>query len=149
MEKTKQLASQFIQVSPLMIRTVKTEIRAAADGRLTHAQYRILANINRGTNTTVGQIAIDHGVSQPSMSKMVDLLVKKGLIIRSAFSSDRRQIVLRLSSKGLALFTDLRSTAAESLSVKIDQLSKSEQQDLKKSLDHLESLLQKIHKGKI
>lgn len=148
MEKTKKLATQFIQIAPWMIRTVKAEIRASADGRLTHAQFRILSTIFRGHNT-VGQIAIEHGVSQPSMSKMVESLVKKSLIQRKASITDRRQISLQLSAKGLKLFTDLKDTAAESLTVKIKKLSKDQQKDLGQTLDHLQSLLQELHKDSV
>lgn len=148
MEKTKKLSTQFIHIAPLMIRAVKAEIRSAADGRLTHAQFRILSTIFRGHNT-VGQIAIEHGVSQPSMSKMADSLVKKGLIQRTASTTDRRQMSLQLSAKGLKLFTDLKDTAAESLSNKIKKLSKDQQKDLSQTLDHLQSLLQEIHKDSV
>ncbi|MBC7466473.1 MAG: MarR family transcriptional regulator [Bdellovibrio sp.] len=148
MDYIKRLSTQFIQIAPQMIRTVKSEIRAAADGRLTHAQFRILATIYRGQNT-VGQIATEHGVSQPSMSKMVESLVKKSLVQRTASKTDRRQVSLQLSAKGLKLFTDLKDKAADSLTIKIKKLSKDQQKDLAQALDHLQSLLQELHKDSV
>ncbi|MFZ3231484.1 MAG: MarR family transcriptional regulator [Pseudobdellovibrio sp.] len=145
MEKNKLIAMHFIRIAPSMIRAVKAEIQIAADGQITHPQYRILASIDRG-NFTVSQIAIDHGVSQPAMSKMVDLLVKKGLIKRSYVSKDRRQIDLKLSAKGLVLFKELKNKAAKNLAKKIKVISKKEQNSLNKSLDQLETFLMKIKK---
>jgi len=147
MENSKQLATRFIQLAPLMIRAVKAEIREVADGRITHAQYRILSNIVRG-NTTVGKIATDQGVSQPSMSKMVEALVQKGLVQRTASVTDRRQISLKLSAKGAKLFEDLKEAAAKNFSQKLKKLSTKQQTDLEKALDLIDPILQKIHEGK-
>jgi len=140
MKKHVELAAQFIELAPLMIRTVKGEIQAVSKGRLTHPQYRILANINRGVNT-VSQIALNQGVSQPAMSKMVNMMVDRGLIERSSQSEDRRQIILKMSPKGLSLFRDLKAKAAQNFSVKLEKLSASERDHLAHALAELGTIL--------
>ena len=146
MYKSSDLASQFIELAPLMIRKVKAEIRLAAQGRITHPQFRILANINRGSNT-VSQIALDHGVSQPGMSKMVDVLVVKGFIKRTVQAKDRRQVVLKLSTKGLSLFKGLKKEAAENLGLKLKQLPPLEQKYLAEALLHLDRILKLLRQA--
>ena len=143
MKKSKDIASQFIEIAPKMVRTTKAEIRHVAQGKITHPQYRILANINRGTNT-VSQIALNQGVSQPAMSKNVDALVRKGLIDRVPQSTDRRQITLQLSKKGNTLFQKLKTLAAARLAEKFKVFSPSELAELHDSLTTLDSLLKKL-----
>jgi DNA-binding MarR family transcriptional regulator len=140
MKKQNELATRFIELAPLMIRTVKTEIRQSADGRLTHPQFRILSQIHRGLNT-VSQIALDHGVSQPAMSKMVNSLVLRGLVERGSRSQDRRQIILKLSPKGLALFRELKEKAAQNFGRKLQKLSNADQTRLHRALDDIAKIL--------
>ncbi len=140
MKKQIELATRFIELAPLMIRTVKSEIRRSADGRLTHPQYRILSQIHRGLNT-VSQIALDHGVSQPAMSKMVNSLVLRGLVERGSHAQDRRQIILKLSPKGRTLFRQLKENAAQNLGRKLQTLSGAEQDRLRRALADIETIL--------
>ncbi len=145
MSRDRDVAHQFFEVAPLMIRTMKSEIRTVAQGRLTHPQYRILANISRGINTT-GQIASDHGVSQPAMSKMVESLVQRGLIQRTSLSKDRRQIVLRLTTKGRGLYEELKEIATKNLDKKLKKISSLDKNQLQRALNDLEKILKHIRK---
>lgn len=146
MQNSRLIAVDLIEVAPLMIRTVKGEIQMAANGEISHPQYRILANIHRGLNT-VGKIAVSHGVSQPAMSKMVESLVQKGLILRSQESTDRRQVCLKLSATGKKLHQDLKAMAAQSLGKKIKQLPEFEQDKLERALADLKQILGPLTQG--
>lgn len=57
---------------------------------MTVPQFRILAAIKRGLQYT-SQIAEHQGVSQPTMFKMVNGSVKRGLVKRLSEKDDRRQ----------------------------------------------------------
>ncbi len=140
MGRNKDIALQFIEIAPLMIRTVKGEVQKVAEGRLTHPQYRILAQIDRGVNT-VSQIANQHGVSQPAMSKMVQALVVRGLIERSTQAGDRRQAILKLTKKGHSLFRELKGGAAELLGKRLESISTKELRELEEALSSLEKIL--------
>lgn len=148
MSKPQDMAHRFFEVAPLMIRTMKNEIRHVARGRLTHPQYRILSNISRGVNTT-SQIAVDHGVSQPAMSKMIESLVKKDLIKRTTLSKDRRQIVLQLTTQGKTLFSELKEAAAKNLEKKLKKITLAEKNQMRRALNDLDKILKHIRKEEI
>lgn len=137
------LATLYIETAPLMIRTVKSQIKAVAGAKLTHPQYRILSSIHRGLNT-VGQLAIDHGVSQPAMSKNVDMLFKKKLIERKSHHGDRRQITLYLTASGLKTFQDMKKMAAKNFSRKLKSLSQLEQKKLLLALETLKQMTSQL-----
>jgi DNA-binding MarR family transcriptional regulator len=140
MKKYSDLAKQCFDLAPQLIRLTKTEIQTVASGKLTHPQYRILANIRRGLNT-VGEIAKNHGVAQPTMSKMVEGLVSKGIVQRVSSASDRRQIILELTREGQELFTQTRKSAEVNLSKKLKKINVKELQKLEQAFIYLEKFL--------
>lgn len=89
---------------------------------LTFTQLRILLAIQYGKNQ-VGRLARSARVAQPAMSKIVDRLINLGLIRRAPHPTDRRQIKLRLTPKGVAMTQRVRQKAAEKYVDAIKQLS--------------------------
>ncbi len=123
---------------PTMSR-IRSEMRSHSPADLSVPQYRILASIYRG-RIHVGEIANHQGVSQPAMSKMVDSLVQKGFIERGTENKDRRQVHLKLTKTGEALYKKVREATQENLKSKLSCLTEREQQELELGLKHLEKL---------
>jgi len=71
--------------------------------------------------STLGQISLAAGISQPAATQTVALMVKEGLITSTAAPGDGRQRLIRLSPKGRKLLPELQACwaatrlAAESL----------------------------------
>jgi DNA-binding MarR family transcriptional regulator len=99
--------------------------------------FRIMRSIVRG-RTLVSGIARHHGVSQPSMSRSVDALVKQGFIERSREASDRRQAPLKLTKKGGLLMNKVIRSAENRLSRRIKNLDAASRKGLLTGLDSLE-----------
>ncbi len=131
-----RLAKLILQVVPPSMMRIRSEMRANNPSNLTIPQFRIIANISHGRNT-ITEIAKHHGVSSPAMSKMVDGLVKKGLIERVESSEDRRQVALRLTTKGQALFKKIRRQTQLRLCTKIEKLSVADRKVLRAGLQQL------------
>lgn len=140
MKKGFAFAKSLIDLAPKMIRLVKSEISSAAEGTISHPQFRILSNLSRGANS-VSQLARDQGVSQPAMSKMIDLMVEKELVRRSNASVDRRQTHLEITKKGIALYLQLKKKAAKKMQGKFSNLSQHEINLAIRSAAHLDHLV--------
>lgn len=97
-----ELARQVMELIPKIMRIVRRELQSPK-ARLTLPQFRILAELSRGERF-VGKLAERHGISQPAMSKMVDGLVRRGLVRRTPGIEDRRVNQLSLTTKGAALY---------------------------------------------
>src|SRR5437867_1708747 len=103
------ISKRLLTILPPIVHKIRAQARIAAKGRLTMPQFRILAYIDRGL-CNVGSLAEEAAVAQPTMSKMVDGLVNRGLIRRIADKTDRRSIKLALTKKGaLALSASKRA----------------------------------------
>ena len=137
-----EIAKKFLETVPPLVRIIRSEIRCVAGKEMTVPQYRILANIQLGM-CNVGTIAENHGVSQPAMSKMVEALVKRGLISREHSEKDRRQISLSLTKNGHELFLKIQKATQVHLAVEIKKLEKKEKLNLFRSMNTIDSLLAK------
>jgi DNA-binding MarR family transcriptional regulator len=109
MEDT-ELARQLLEVIPSAIRHIRCELRRLAKPELTVPQFRILAHLARGSATN-GQLAEWLGVSPPAATQMIDGLEHQGLIERTRAEEDRRQVHVRLTAKGQALFENVLRAA--------------------------------------
>jgi long-chain acyl-CoA synthetase len=81
---------------------------------LSLAQYRILGLLREGS--TASSSLADHlTVSPPSITAVVDGLVARGLVARSADTDDRRRIHLDLTDAGLRTLDDAEAQVNERL----------------------------------
>lgn len=96
---------------------------------LTFTQLRILLAIEYGKNQ-VGKLARSAHVAQPAVSKIVDHLIRLGLVRRAPHPTDRRQIKLSLTPKGTAMTERVRLKAAEKYVDSIRNLSTRDRQKL-------------------
>lgn len=141
----KEVAKRILEVVPMSMARIRTEMRAASPPDLSIPQYRILGSIFRGQNLA-GEIARHQGVSQPAMSKMIDSLVEKGLIKREHQGKDRRQIPLALTLLGEELFLKIRRTAQQELSQRTADLSARDRKELLQGLAVLERFFSRSRK---
>ena len=76
---------------------------------MTEEQFQVLRRIRRGS-ASVSALAEASGTSRSAISKTVDALVRRGLVIRSQDTNDRRNIPLALTEEGSqvleAIFTE-------------------------------------------
>ncbi len=134
------LAKRFLDVLPPVMHVIRQEVRVAGEGRLTVPQYRILIGIRRGRPSQVSQIADRHGVSRPAMSRMVDGLVRRGLLKRIQDQDDRRQAQLVLTAKGDSQLDEVRSAVLARLATYMEDLGGGDRESLSEALDRIESL---------
>lgn len=92
----------------LLLRQVLSSIIHEADRRLvehdlTHAQWLPLFRLIRGQETTVAGLARDLGVDPASVTRLLDRLEAKGLVVRERSREDRRVVHLVLTEAGRTL----------------------------------------------
>lgn len=140
---SKTLAKQLLEVIPPVMHILRVYMREAAASELTIPQFRILANINRGL-ATISEIAQHHGVSQPAMSRMVEGLEEKGLILRKANPSDRRMFFLKLTPEGKKFYSELKAKSEKRIAERLNVLSDAQMNEVLSSLTALQSLIHDV-----
>ena len=87
---------------------------------ITVGQFHILRRIRDGADS-VSKLADAKHTSRPAVSRVVDVLVNKGLVIRTQNPDDRRNVRLSLTDEGQslmeAIFDNARQWMAEKFSI--------------------------------
>lgn len=116
---------------------LQREALDSLDIRLTFRQYRTLTRVNQG-HTKLTELAAVTNRALATMSKNVEGLVKRGLIVRIPDSSDRRTTVLELTDEGqLAL-----KAAEQAIDRVVDTLMGTVEPD---EVGRLDDILDRLH----
>lgn len=100
MTSPRQTAALVIENVPFLMRLLRTKFREKRVGTLSMAQFRMLAFADSNEGACLSEAAEHIGLSLPSMSKLVDSLVKDELMTRHAHGADRRRVCLALTAEG-------------------------------------------------
>ena len=100
-------AALLMEVVPRVMQRIRMEMRSHRTAGLSVPEFRTLIYLHRNEGVSLSEVAEHIGLKLPSMSKTVDALVARKLVIRRALPHDRRYVSLRLSAHGLA---ELRRT---------------------------------------
>ena len=110
-----------------------------ADG-VTPARLSALSVLVYGGAATVGDLARRQGVSLPTMSRMVEGLVRAGLVNRAEDPRDRRAVRLEVTRRGRELMERGRARRITRLASELSQLDSSELTALEQGVAALERL---------
>src|SRR5436853_281870 len=95
-------AWEVLEVIPMVMRTVRSEMRLHRGPGLSVPHFRVLAYLGRNAGTSLSEVAEHVGLQLPSMSTLVDGLVTRGLVTRAPSAADRRRVTLTLTPSGRA-----------------------------------------------
>ncbi len=141
-DKLRQVVDSFWETFPPLWRMIQIHIREVAVEQfdITVEQFHILRHIRRGRNS-VSALAEAKNISRPAISQSVDLLVTRGLIIRSIDPQDRRHVKLDLTADGNALMDAIFGDTRQWMMKNFAPLSAGEIQALNHSMESLKKIL--------
>ncbi len=93
-------AQQVLEAVPMVMRTIRGQLRSHRRADISVPQFRAMAYIDRNAGASLSDLASHIGLTLPSMSKLVDGLVSRKLVTRTADNADRRRICLSLTPLG-------------------------------------------------
>jgi MarR family transcriptional regulator for hemolysin len=105
------------------MRTLRVEMRSHRTPDLTVPQFRTLRFINRSPGVSLSDAAEHIGLTLPSMSKIVDGLVTRQLVIRQPHPEDRRRLTLSLTPSGRAMLQAALEATQACLAEALQRLS--------------------------
>ena len=125
------------------LRAIITRITGDASGAwmdldVTMPQMKVLMLLRENGALRVGVLARHLNVSTPTITGIVDRLVRQELVKREDDPSDRRVVLNVLTTKGEQLMERLRHRSDEELMKIVGTLSAQEQTDLSRSLKRLD-----------
>jgi len=138
-------ARQVLEVVPAVMRGIRALMRESAKRKLSVPQFRTLGFINHHRGASLSDVAEHIGLTLPSMSKLVDGLVERKLIVRSGHADDRRRITLELTSRGCALWESARESTQASLVEKLSTLNENDRATVVRAMRILQPLFAHEH----
>ncbi|WP_426355093.1 MarR family winged helix-turn-helix transcriptional regulator [Exiguobacterium sp. R-39] len=102
---------------------------------LTPEQFSVLSELHKQEGISQKQLALTTERDQTTVGKILDKLVKKGLVIRSADPRDRRAFILLTTKKGIQTIQLLEPTLDELQQQAFFGLSKKEIKQFIKTLE--------------
>ncbi len=121
-----ECARQVLEVVPLIMRTIRIEMRSHRLQDISVPQFRTLAFLNGHGGASLSEVAEFIGLTLPSMSKMIDGLVARGLVTRQTHAGDRRRMTLALTPAGQSIYQSAHMATQACLAQHLDALPLSE-----------------------
>lgn len=118
-----ECAQEVLEVTPLVMRAIRAEMRCQRGWDLSVPQFRTLAYLSYSQGVSLSDVADFIGLALPSMSKLVDGLVARQLVTRELSSGDRRRVTLALTPAGQATFQVARTATQAFLSRRLAELA--------------------------
>lgn len=130
----------LLDIMPFIIRSIRDEVKAVCSTRISYPQFRALSNIGRGL-TTVGELAEHHGISQPAMTKTINILVDENLVTKEKSQEDGRLMILSLSPKGQDLYDEVWNEVQKKISLKLKDFPIKNRKMMVSNLEKLKSIM--------
>ena len=118
-----ECARQVLETVPLVMRTVRAEMRRHRAADLSVPQFRTLTFLSRQAGASLSQVAEHIGLTLPSMSSLVEGLVERKLILRKTHSVDRRRVTLTLTARGQSVLEAAHGATQAALAKKLAALA--------------------------
>jgi len=104
-------------------------------------EWRVMATVGPAWSCTAQHIADTTRMHKTRVSRAIAHLVKRGLIERTSNADDRREMELRLTKTGRAMYTELVPLALERERSLLSCLNEEELRAFNEALDRLEEFL--------
>lgn len=113
-------------------------------GKLTLAQYYLLAQLRDDAVLPVSQLAVGAGIAPPTATRLVDSLERAGLLERTRSEADRRSVLVSLTNLGRrALEAKERELIARRMTI-YKRLKPEERRQSEQLLRHLAEVIDQL-----
>jgi DNA-binding MarR family transcriptional regulator len=131
------------ELRPALLRLARNLRRETEALGVTSHQVTLLWLVRSRPGLSLRELAIEEGISAPSLSGHVDRLESAGLLRRVRSTDDRRRVGLELTQEGRSLLKRVRARRTSWLDERLALLSDDERDQLDAALPALVALLER------
>ena len=132
-----RFAELVMETVSMVTRAIRREMRRHRPSELSLPQFRTLGIVQRHPGASLSVLAEHLGLTTASASKLVDSLVRKGLVTREDSSEDRRKVVLNVTKAGRHALEIARKAALGSLAEMLAALDEPDRNAIIRAMDVL------------
>jgi DNA-binding MarR family transcriptional regulator len=137
-QPSRRCAHEILDTVPLVMRAIRAEMRAHRHpANLSVPQFRTLVFLDRHPAGTLGAVAEHIGLTPPSMSRLVDGLVRRRLVERRGAVADRRRLELTLTARGRSALEATRANTQARLEERLAALTVEQQTSVTRAMQIL------------
>ncbi len=138
--ETLALARQTLDIVPLVMRAIALELRRGGH-TLAPSHLRLLGMLAH-CPCNLSELARRQGVSLPTMSDSITLLVDRGLVQRAPAAHDRRIVNVELTETGRHALDEMQSLVEQRMAELLAGLSSDQLDSLAAGLDVLRQVIE-------
>jgi DNA-binding MarR family transcriptional regulator len=131
------------ELRPALLRLARNLRRETEALGVTSHQVTLLWLVRARPGLSLRELAVEEGISAPSLSGHVDRLEAAGLLLRVRSTDDRRRVGLELTRDGQSLLKRVRARRTTWLAARVALLSDDERERLDAALPALYALLER------
>ena len=132
-----ECATLLMDVVPPVMGRIRREMCSHRAPGISVPQLRTLIFLYRNEGASLSAVAEHIGLGLPSISKIVDALVERKLVIRKPHPDDRRRVSLSLNAHGIDVLQQTRSKAEADLAETLGLLTPAQQDSIIEALTAL------------
>jgi DNA-binding MarR family transcriptional regulator len=132
-------AVKLLEVVPIIMKEIRSQMRSQGSSELTIPQFRTLAFVNRNEGSSLCKVAEHMGLTSPSTSKLVDGLIKRGMMTREDQPGNRRCVRLIVTIRGRAILDRSTRGTLAYLARKMSSLTAENREVISKAMETLRS----------
>ena len=136
----KEAARQLLEVIPVVMREIRSEMRSRRSPDLTVPQFRTLSFVSRNVGTSLLDVANHLGLTPPSTSRLVDGLIYRNMKTREDHPEDRRRVKLTVTHVGEQILEASRQDALTYLSTKLSNITANDRETIVKAMNVLQPI---------
>lgn len=129
-----ECARELLDVVPLIMRDIRSQMRSRRSPDLTVPQFRALAFVNCNAGSSLSEVANHLGLTLPSTSKLVDDLITRGMMTREDYPADRRRVRLAVTRHGLTILEASRRGTLAYLAEKLSSVNADDREVIAKAM---------------
>lgn len=140
---TENCANQVMETVPLVVRFIRSEMRARKSTELSVPQFRALAFLDRNPGASLSELAQHLGVTSATASANTERLVQRNFIARCDHPQERRRIELKLTPEGQHHLQSARSSTRATIAQLLGSLTEEQIAQVEQGL----GLLKQVFEG--
>ena len=148
MDISEQFIEQTIAFSLLVIEKIIKQLGKTYQEDLAYSEFYTLSIVNYFGNMSMTSLADTFGIQKQQATRVVDKLVKKGYVKRAHDYTDRRIVLIHLTSKARSFFKEYTAKAKKEISESLSGLSEKEIREFQAAVERINHMMMKMKDAK-